>query len=119
MNTVPMMLDENDVAHVIELLARRFPRSFSVAEKDRRPLKVGVYHELLEALGDSVGEFALSAALGSYCNSIGYLKRCRQGRVRIGLGGEPAGAVSAAEAKFARKARDRTRPRGSGVRSPT
>jgi len=107
MNTVPMMLDENDVAHVIELLARRFPRSFSVAEKDRRPLKVGVYHELLEALGDSVGEFALSAALGSYCNSIGYLKRCRQGRVRIGLDGEPAGAVSAAEAKFARLARDR------------
>src|SRR5262245_33566 len=84
-----------------------FPRSFSVAEKDRRPLRVGVYHELLEAFGDCVGEFALSAALGSYCNSIGYLKRCRRGRVRIGLGGEPAGAVSAAEAKFARKARHR------------
>jgi sRNA-binding protein len=98
--------DEGSAAGVIEILTRRFPLAFSLAEKERKPLKVGIFRDLKGFFGDSVTDDALVAALKSYCNSLGYLKRCRAGKARLALDGKPTGAVSADEARFARLRRD-------------
>ena len=94
-------------ARVIAMLIERFPQAFSLDERQKKPLKVGIFRDLMLALDGSVNEFALSTALAAYCGTLGYLKRCREGRKRVGLDGAWVGSVSAAEAKFARIARDR------------
>jgi len=101
-----MSLDDEDdrarSARVIAMLADRFPQSFFVAERERRPLKTGIFRDIRAALGDGIDELQLSAALAMYCRAVGYLKHCKEGTPRIDLSGEPAGEVSADEARFAR-----------------
>ena len=100
-------VDAAVTARVIAMLIERFPQAFSLDERQKKPLKVGIFRDLMLALDGSVNEFALSTALAAYCSTLGYLKRCREGRKRINLAGEWVGEVSAAEAKFARCQRDR------------
>jgi sRNA-binding protein len=100
-------VDAAVTARVIAMLIERFPQAFSLDERQKKPLKVGIFRDLMLALDGSVNEFALSTALAAYCGTLGYLKRCREGRKRVGLDGAWVGSVSAAEAKFARIARDR------------
>jgi len=106
-----MSLDDEDEddgarsARVIAMLADRFPQSFFVAERERRPLKTGIFRDIRAALGDGIDEFQLSAALAMYCRAVGYLRRCKEGTPRFDLSGEPAGEVSVDEARFARSRR--------------
>jgi sRNA-binding protein len=44
----------------------------------------------------------LSKVLGSYVTSVGYLRKCCEGRKRVDLTGAWVGEVSAEEARFAR-----------------
>ena len=83
---------------LIEKLAERWPRCFSVYEKRRRPLKLGIHHDILAAFDGSVTPADLSNAMRYYVGNRGYLRYCREGVDRIGLDGEPAGKVSAKEA---------------------
>jgi sRNA-binding protein len=86
---------------LIEQLAERWPQCFSVYEKRRRPLQLGIHIEILAALGDAVTPTDLSVALGIYCANYAYLLACREGAPRIGLDGNPGGVVTAEESEHA------------------
>jgi sRNA-binding protein len=78
---------------LIEQLAERWPKCFSVFERRRRPLKLGVHLDLLDA-GVAPAEL-LSLAMRLYTGNIFYLRSMvRTGAVRIDLDGMPAGSVS-------------------------
>jgi sRNA-binding protein len=102
-----LISDENRAKGIIEMLARRFPQAFSVVEKDRKPLKLGIFSDLVAALDGSVEKEELSAALRAYVRHPGYLRKCRPGVNRVDLSSNVAGMVSRREAKFARVERDR------------
>jgi ProP effector len=79
-------------AAVIKLLCDRFPKTFS--RHDPRPLKVGVYVELLAALGSALEPRDLKSALPAYTSNARYLRALTTGACRIGLDGKPAGTVT-------------------------
>jgi sRNA-binding protein len=85
---------------IIELLARRFPRAFFVNGERRRPLKIGIIRDLVDA-DIGIPGTQLRQALAVYTNAPGYLRACREGEDRIGLSGEAAGVVTADEALHA------------------
>jgi ProP effector len=85
------------IAAVIALLAEQWPKAFSVYEGRRRPLKVGIHNDILSITPPELGK-----ALGAYVANRVYLDRMRAGAVRIDLDGNPAGAVTHAEAEHAK-----------------
>jgi sRNA-binding protein len=94
----PLLKSPNaTVAAVIALLAERWPCTFSIQEKRRRPLKIGIHVEILSALDGAVTRAELSRALGCYVANGAYLSRLREGAARIGLDGAAAGEVTKAE----------------------
>jgi sRNA-binding protein len=82
-------------------LAARFPEAFFVRGIQRRPLKIGTYHDIIAAAPD-VDRKVLSRALFRYTNAFGYLGNLLEGAVRVGLDGNPAGVVDAGAAQHAR-----------------
>jgi ProP effector len=101
---------------LIALLAKKWPACFSVYEKDRRPLQVGIHREVFSAEVASMGEIRL--ALEKYVANPSYLDGIKDGAVRIGLDGKPAGVVSRAQARHAAKER-KTRFRKVRSKQPT
>ena len=89
-------------AAIIELLCGRFPRTFS--RRGPQPLKVGVYGDVLAALGEAVQSRDLQSALRAYTSNRGYLRALSAGACRIDLDGKPAGTVTP-EAETVAKAR--------------
>jgi ProP effector len=83
---------------LIAALAVRWPKCFAVAE--RRPLKLGIDRDLIAA-GVAINEVQL--ALSQYVDATGYRRLLKAGAARVDLGGNPAGAVTAAEAATAAK----------------
>ena len=81
------------IASVIKLLCERFPQTFS--RRAPKPLKVGVYADVLAALGDTVQLRDLKSALGAYTSNARYLRALTGGAPRIGLDGKPAGEAVA------------------------
>jgi ProP effector len=77
---------------VIKSLCERFPQTF--ARNGPRPLKVGVYADLLAALGGAVQPRDLKSALGAYTSNARYLRGLSAGACRIDLDGKPAGTVT-------------------------
>jgi sRNA-binding protein len=58
------------------------------------PLKIGIYHDLRERLGDEVPDDLLQNALSAYCTRYVYLRALwADGAERVGLDGKPCGAV--------------------------
>jgi sRNA-binding protein len=90
------------VGAVIALLAERWPATFSVHEGRRKPLKVGIYLDVMAAIDGAVTRSELSQALACYTKNTVYLKRCCEGAKRIGLDGQPAGTVTADQENFAK-----------------
>jgi ProP effector len=80
------------IAAIIELLCGRFPRTFSRCGP--QPLKVGVYGDVLAALGEAVQPRDLQSALRAYTSNAGYLRALLAGACRIDLDGKPAGTVT-------------------------
>jgi ProP effector len=87
------------VQKLLTVLYEKYPLTFFIHHKRRRPLKVGIGHDLTAALGDRK---LISAALRKYVSNKGYLKAIVEGAPRIDLDGEPVGVVSEADAKNAR-----------------
>jgi ProP effector len=83
------------------VLSRKFPKTFLVDPDLRKPLKIGIDTDLALKLGVEVDPRRLRLVLKLYCGCFGYLRNCRPGTERIDLAGEPAGAVTAAEAAHA------------------
>jgi ProP effector len=80
------------IAAIIELLCGRFPHTFS--RRGSQPLKIGVYGDVLAALGEAVRPRDLQSALRFYTSNRSYLRALSAGSYRIDLDGKPAGTVT-------------------------
>jgi ProP effector len=87
-----------DITATIALLAERWPKTFSVYDARRQPLKLHIDIEIRAALGDTVPGADLSRALTHYTHSLAYLDRCRAGAARIDLDGNAVDTVTEAQA---------------------
>jgi sRNA-binding protein len=99
---------------VITLLAERFPKTFFVFERRRKPLKVGIHLDILAALAGTISPRDLGNALRFYVGNAGYLRAMLCGAYRYDLAGQPAGVVDrdqeiAARGKLAAIAAKRAR----------
>jgi ProP effector len=97
-------VSNNGAAHdTIVALAELFPACFSVFQGRRKPLKVGIYDDVIAALGGAITDKEARLALAIYCGNHGYLRACaKAGTPRIDLAGNAVGAVDADAAKHAR-----------------
>lgn len=91
-------LHPQQIADLIAVLADFWPQTFSLYERRRRPLKLGIHRDIEAAAAGAITAEEIKVALRSYCCNIGYLLACKEGAARIGLDGEPAGSVTADEA---------------------
>jgi sRNA-binding protein len=89
-----------DTCNILQAL---FPNAFFVREALRKPLKVGIFTDIIAELGDdAIPRKELSAALRWYTSGAGYLKNLKTGRARCDLNGDFAGKVTREEAAHAR-----------------
>src|ERR1700761_198706 len=87
--------------HTIEELVARWPLAFSLDPARRQPLAKGIRNEIQEATAGKLSHRKVAAALARYCGSENYLQNTLVGAQRIGLDGQPAGAVTETEAEQA------------------
>ena len=80
-------------------LAIAFPAAFALDPTLVRPFKLGIKDDIYAQ--SAISRRRITAALRSYCNSVHYLMASTEGAVRIDLTGEPAGTVTATEARHA------------------
>jgi sRNA-binding protein len=90
---------------LIGKLAERFPAAFVINPRCRRPLKLGIHHDILAQLGDTITPRGLSDALRVYASNPHYRKACVSGAARIDLNGQPVGTVSEEHAAVAQAMR--------------
>ena len=89
------------LAETLTILVEWFPAAFvGLSEPRRPPLKIGIHLDLIERAPISVEE--AREALRYYTNGFAYLRALVEGATRVDLAGEPAGAVTADEAAFAK-----------------
>jgi ProP effector len=93
-----------DVVAVITRLAEHVPKCISLYEGRRRPLKIGIYEDLVAKVAGAVTPEALKIALRSYTKNIGYLRAMASPAKRIDIEGNPVGAVTPAQSASAAKA---------------
>jgi ProP effector len=89
------------IAAVIELLCERFPQTFD--RNGPRPLKVGVYADILVALGAGIQPPDLQSALRAYTSNARYLRVLSAGAYRIDLDGNPVGTVTPEDETVAKR----------------
>ncbi|RDI38952.1 ProQ/FINO family protein [Aquicella lusitana] len=92
------------VQYGVELLKLYFPASFK-SGGEVKPLKKGIKQDLVKRLStlDSIvteDKACMVKSLAYYVNTAAYHKSVVEGATRIDLDGNPAGAVSAEEAKY-------------------
>lgn len=92
------------IKEVIACLCDKFPSCF-IAEGEAKPLKIGIFQDLSEALtsSENLSNSLIRQALRSYTKSWRYLHACREGAVRVGLDGQEAGVVDAQQAEHAQQ----------------
>jgi sRNA-binding protein len=83
---------------LIPILARFWPSAFTVVKHRRRPLKIGIHHDLLRATAGVIPRAEIMSALRHYASNIGYLRACSAGAARVDLYANVAGCVSEREA---------------------
>jgi len=85
-----------DTKAIIAYLIEKFPLCF-IAEGEAKPLKIGLFQDLAEALKDDerVSKTQLRQALRQYTSNWRYLHGCREGAERVDLYGNPAGVLDA------------------------
>jgi len=100
-----MSANKPNPAHdTIVALADLFPQCFAVFQGSRKPLKIGIHADVVNALAGAITAKEASLALAIYCGNHGYLKACTKvGTPRIDLHGNTVGSVSAEEAGNAKQ----------------
>lgn len=90
------------IKEAIAYLAEKFPLCFST-EGEAKPIKIGLFQELADSLADdpTLSKTQLRQVLRAYTSNWRYLHACKEGAVRVGLNGEEAGVVEAAQAQHA------------------
>ena len=71
----------------LTLLCEKFPATFFMYQDRRKPLKIGIRHDIEAILGDTIERKLILRALKIYIVNIGYLKSQRVGAPRIDLDG--------------------------------
>jgi sRNA-binding protein len=87
------------VGTAIAELVVAFPVAFTLDPTLVRPVKLGIRNDIYAQ--SAISRRHIKAALRSYCNSVPYLRTSTEGAMRIDLTGEPAGTVTATEARHA------------------
>jgi ProP effector len=83
-----------DIGNLLADLCAEFPNCFKPRKERPLPIKIGLYHDLKERLGQSVPDDLLRNGLSAYCNRPAYLQALwRDGAERVDLDGKPCGAV--------------------------
>ncbi|TYG33812.1 RNA chaperone ProQ [Lonepinella koalarum] len=103
-NNVSADVTKRSNKEIIAYLAEKFPLCFSV-EGEAKPLKIGVFQDLAEALADdeNVSKTQLRHALRQYTSNWRYLHGCRLGVERVDLQGNPAGVLEQQHAEHAQQ----------------
>jgi ProP effector len=91
-------MTRDEIQAAIGLLAARFPATFFVFERRRKPIKLGIHLDLLAALGGAITPDELGHVLRFYCGNGAYLHTLVEGAARIDLDGNPCGTVTSNEA---------------------
>ncbi len=93
----------NSSKEIIAFLAERFPKCF-IAEGEARPLKVGIFQDLVEDLKDEtqLSKTQLRSALRLYTSSWRYLYGGKEGAKRVDLNGNDCGELEAEHIEHAR-----------------
>lgn len=87
------------------MLVERFPNAFCPKGAVKKPLKVGIRHDLIAAAPQ---EWAwLGAALADYCGGPLYLRSVVEGAERVDLDGNVVGIVTECEARYSAKKLER------------
>lgn len=84
---------------ILDELRGRFPLCFPPLGHPPLPLKVGIGEDIAARLGQPQSRF--SGILWHYAGRFAYLDALTNGALRVDLDGNPAGAVSAEQAKEA------------------
>lgn len=93
----------------VELLKAHFPACFKEL-KEIKPLKIGIKQDLVKHLSTVenivIGDKAcMVGSLSYYVNSPSYHRVVVEGATRVDLNGQPAGTVTAEEAKYSQDCR--------------
>ncbi|WP_434584142.1 RNA chaperone ProQ [Klebsiella sp. B345] len=108
----------NSSKEVIAFLAERFPQCFS-AEGEARPLKVGIFQDLVERVGGemNLSKTQLRAALRLYTSSWRYLYGVKPGAIRVDLDGNPCGELEEQHVAHARQQLEEAKARVQAQRA--
>lgn len=91
---------------VIEWLVERFPSTFSLKAKNVRPLKIGIFDDLIDYYerleSPPFSKRSLREALNYYSASPAYLNSQKKNAARIDLFGNESDVVTAEQEKYAR-----------------
>jgi sRNA-binding protein len=87
-------LPDPAISAVLELLVEEFPKCFAIFEQRRRPLKIGIREDILNALDGAITPAELARALRIYTANAAYRRKLTAGAARIDLAGENAGVVT-------------------------
>lgn len=94
------MMTKTSIQRTRALLSDRWPNCFSGKKQPKRPLKLGIFFDIVRDIPE-IGGVRLSEALRDYTSGPTYLSSVVEESYRIDLDGNPAGAVTASEAKHA------------------
>jgi sRNA-binding protein len=81
-----------EMVTICELMAA-YPKTFFIKNKKRKPLMIGIFDLIIEAL-PHISQKCLRKALGCYCFNNGYLRSFAKHTHRIDLDGEPVMEIS-------------------------
>jgi ProP effector len=101
---------------LVDRLAEQFPNCFSVWERRRRPLRIGIFDDLV-ATG-AMAPAQISLALKFYTANAGYCRALQAGADRIDLHGQPAGKVIVDDAVHAAERLQQLVKRRNGSAKP-
>ncbi|MEH6579189.1 MAG: ProQ/FinO family protein [Amphritea sp.] len=83
----------------LQLICDTYPLVFN--RENVRPLKIGIQEDLIAE--EKLAKNKIKRALASYVRSPHYFRSLKEGADRIDLNGNPAGAVKASEADYAKE----------------
>lgn len=106
------------VVVAISRLQRQFPKAFPKNPAPKLPLKLGVLADLVQhAQALQLDEAQIKEAVKTWCDGRRYWTCMVEDAPRVDLNGEPSGAVTANEAKHAKRMASRSASKNAAARN--
>ncbi|PQZ56981.1 ProQ activator of osmoprotectant transporter prop [Achromobacter sp. MYb9] len=106
------------VVVAISRLQRHFPKAFPKNPAPKLPLKLGVLADLVQlAQALQLDEAQIKEAVKTWCDGRRYWTCMVEDAPRVDLNGEPSGAVTANEAKHAKRMASRSASKNAAARN--